>query len=84
MKTEYFKNIKEHLETLGFKSTRLPWRMESDRLSIVQVRDNNDFTEKGTEAMYSITPKRYDDSVYRGRLETPEIVNLILELTYEI
>lgn len=81
MKDKYFKNIQEHLISRGFELTKLPWRMESDRLVIVQVRDHNDVTADG--AMYSITPKRYYDCVFRGRLENSEVVDLILELTYE-
>ena len=84
---EYFKGIKEHLLSLGFQETSLPYRMESDTpypLSIVQVKDESELYPEVNPTMYSITHRRYDDTQFRGQLPNPEIVDLILKLTYEI
>ena len=82
--SKYFKNIQEELERLGFEGTSLPWRMESSRLSIVQVKDESELYPEVNPTLYSIESKRYQDCIYRGKLPDIETLNLILELTYEL
>jgi len=76
MKSEFFTAIKDTLLELGFKETRLPWRMESDTHLIVQVEEDN-------PTVFSIEAFRYpDDTLFRGRLHSGEELKLILSLIY--
>lgn len=63
----YFNGLGIFLEDYGFKPTRLPWRYESDRYSIIQAVDS-DGNEVVNPTIYMISITSTDETVYRGRL----------------
>ena len=69
--------MKEHLEELGFKQ-RLPWQFHDEGYQITILKnDSHNFS------IVSITNKRYDEVVFRGRIRFAEELNLILTLVKE-
>ncbi len=63
----YFNGLESFLEDYGFKPTKLPWRFEGDRYSIIQLEDS-DGNEEVNPTIYKITITSDDETVYRGRL----------------
>lgn len=76
--TNCFIGLKERLAELGFEPTKLPWRMESTHYTIVQV-------EEGCHGgpLFSITVKRYDEPVFRGRIPNAEYLDSVFMLVKE-
>jgi hypothetical protein len=64
---EYFKGLEVFLKDYGFEPTKLPWRYESDRYSIIQLEDS-DGNEEINPTIYGISITSDDEQVYRGRL----------------
>lgn len=69
--------MKEHLLKLGFEQ-RLPWQFHDDSYQITILRnDSYNFS------VVSITNKRFDEVVFRGRIRNAEEFYLILTLVKE-
>lgn len=69
--------MKDHLLKLGF-AQRLPWQFHDDSYQITILKnDSHNFS------IVSITNKRFDEVVFRGRIRFAEELNLILTLVKE-
>lgn len=73
---EFFKGLKEHLFSLGFKETKLPWRLEDDHsYAFIQVEESDSYGFP----LYSIISTRYDQPVFRGRVLNTSEFDFIFE-----
>lgn len=69
--------LKDHLLSIGFEQ-KLPWQFHSDSYMIIYIdQDSYDFE------IYSITNKRYDETMFKGRIRSSKEFDLIFSLVKE-
>jgi len=70
--------LEEHLITLGYKR-KLPWQFMGDSYFVVRVEDADSYDFE----IWSITNKRFDQVVFRGRIRSAQEFDYILLLVKE-
>jgi len=69
--------MKEYLLSIGFEQ-KLPWQFHTDSYMVTELEEDSN-----SIPLWSITNKRYDEKVFRGRIRSVEEFKQIFMLVKE-